>query len=167
MMALNSASSSSYDVRIRQAIFGSTDRTSRQTSTPLPSGSRPSRNSHVGPQRRYPPGRLSCGTGLTDDIDASVRLHEGAQALPNDLVVVEEEHPDGLSLRCLVVRHGSLAFVGWRHVHGLLSVSSDVFAVVNSPGSTGPLLNNQTRRSVSSRRWRRRKLLACRRQLRM
>jgi hypothetical protein len=43
MIALNKASSSAYEVRIRHAIAGSTDRSSRQTSTPLPSGSRPSR----------------------------------------------------------------------------------------------------------------------------
>ena len=42
MIAANSASSSSYEVRIRPLIDGSTDRTSRQTSMPLPSGSRAS-----------------------------------------------------------------------------------------------------------------------------
>ncbi len=42
MMAAKSASSSSYDVRISARIEGSTARTCRHTSTPDPSGSRPS-----------------------------------------------------------------------------------------------------------------------------
>ena len=42
MMAANSASSSSYDVRTSTSMRRSTDRTWRHTSMPEPSGSRPS-----------------------------------------------------------------------------------------------------------------------------
>src|SRR3954453_3588412 len=48
MMEANRASSSSNEVRISALMVGSTDRRSRQTSTPLPSGSRPSRTATSG-----------------------------------------------------------------------------------------------------------------------
>ncbi len=48
MIESNSASSSENEVSIRHLISGSRDRISRQTSTPLPSGSRTSRTATSG-----------------------------------------------------------------------------------------------------------------------
>ena len=52
MMEENRASSSEYDVNIRQRIEGGLDWISRQTSMPLPSGSRTSRMATSGSSSR-------------------------------------------------------------------------------------------------------------------
>src|SRR6188474_1101854 len=89
MIAANSASSSSYEVRINALIDGSTERISRHTSMPLPSGSRPQRRDAVrGVDRR---------TGLADDLDVVLLLEHVAQATTHHLVVVEQVDPDHVS----------------------------------------------------------------------
>ena len=94
MIAENSASSSSYDVRMSAAISGARDRISRQTSMPEPSGSRPSRTATSG--RRAGMRRVASAAepGLADDLDVAVGLEQVAQPAPDDLVVVEQEDAD-------------------------------------------------------------------------
>ena len=94
MIAANSASSSSYEVRIRPWMDGSTARTSRQTSMPLPSGRRASRMATSGRSagiRRV----ASCAEpdSPTTSMSPSA-LQQVAQAAPDHLVVVEQEHSD-------------------------------------------------------------------------
>src|SRR3954464_3661214 len=99
MIAANSASSSSYDVRISARIDGSTARTARQTSMPDPSGSRASSTATSGRSAGARGGGRVGGArgraGLTDDLDVSGALEEGAQPLPHHLVVVEQVDADG------------------------------------------------------------------------
>ena len=94
MIAANSASSSSYDVRMSALIDGSTARTARHTSMPEPSGSRASRTATSRPQRRDPRGRLGGGGGLADDLDVLGALEQEAQPFAHDVVVVEQVHAD-------------------------------------------------------------------------
>src|ERR1043165_1735277 len=76
MIAANSASSSSYEVRISPLIDESMARTSRHTSMPLPSGS------------------LGRRPGLADHLDITRGVQQVGQAAPDHLVVVEQEHTD-------------------------------------------------------------------------
>ncbi len=61
-------------------------------------------NRHVGAHGGHPAGSLQRRTGLPDDLDVVLVLEELAQPTPHDLVVVEQEDPDGP-----VIRH--VAFV--------------------------------------------------------
>ena len=101
MIAANSASSSSYDVRISAWIVGSTARTVRHTSIPEPSGSRASSTATCGRSAGIRAVASSADAGLADHLDVAGALQEGAQTLPHDLVVVEQVHAD------LVVSHVS------------------------------------------------------------
>ena len=94
MIAANSASSSSYEVSIRPLIDGSTDRTSRHTSMPLPSGRRASSTATSGRSAGMRPRGLLRRPGLADHLDVAVRLEQLGQAPADHLVVVEQEDPD-------------------------------------------------------------------------
>ena len=95
MIAENSASSSSYDVRISALMDGSTERTSRQTSMPVPSGSRPSRIATSGRSAGIRRAASWAEPGLADDLDVALGLEQLLDAAAHDLVVVEQEHADG------------------------------------------------------------------------
>ena len=95
MIAANSASSSSYDVRISALIAGSTARTVRQTSMPGPVGQSRVEDGDVGAEGGDARRGLLGEPGLADDHDVAAGLQQRAQALSDDLVVVEQEHPDG------------------------------------------------------------------------
>ena len=94
MIAANSASSSSYDVRISARIDGSTARTARHTSMPEPSGSRASRTATSGRRAGIRCGGLVGRAGLPDHLDVAGALEQGAQPLADDLVVVEQVDAD-------------------------------------------------------------------------
>ena len=94
MIESNRASSSENDVRIRHWIEPSSERTSRQTSTPLPSGSRMSTIATSGLVGGDPSDALGRRPGLADDLDVVVRLEELTDPAPDDLVVVQQEHPN-------------------------------------------------------------------------
>ena len=76
MIAANSASSSSYDVRISALIVGSCERTSRHTSMPEPSGSRPSRIATSGRSAGIRRVASSAEPGLADDLDVGLALEQ-------------------------------------------------------------------------------------------
>ena len=92
MTAAINASSSAYEVSIRHTIWGCLDRISRQTSIPLPSGSRTSRMATSGR------GRWDAGKGLldrarlADHLDVLGGLEERPKTGSNDLVIVEQEY---------------------------------------------------------------------------
>ncbi len=77
MMASNSASSSPNEVSIRQATSGSRARTSRQISTPLPSGSRTSSTATSGLVLRDPGEGHPGGAGVADDRRCRPRRRAG------------------------------------------------------------------------------------------
>ena len=94
MIAANSASSSSYDVRISALIV-------RIHRPDLPAhvdaaavGQPPVEHGHVGPQRRDAVSRLHRRTGLADHLDVALALQHVPQAAADDLVVVEQKDPD-------------------------------------------------------------------------
>ena len=95
MIASNSASSSAYEVSMRQASSGRRERTSRQTSTPRTVGQPDVENGDVGAGGGDPVARLLGGARLADDFEVVLRLEELAHAAADDLVVVEQEHLDG------------------------------------------------------------------------
>ena len=94
MIAENSASSSSYDVRISAAIV----RVARpDLAADVDAGAvgQPAvEDRDVGAQRRDAPDRLLRRAGLAHDLDVAVGLEQVAQPAADDLVVVEQEHPD-------------------------------------------------------------------------
>ena len=94
MIAANSASSSSYDVRIRARIDGSTERTVAAHLDARAVGQPGVEHRDVGAQRGDPVGGLLRRPGLPDDLDVAGALEQGAQPLADDLVVVEQVHPD-------------------------------------------------------------------------
>ena len=59
---------------------------------------------HVGTQRRDPPGCLLGETRLADDLDVTLTFEQLLEPTSDDLVVVEEEHPD---LVGRLLSHGS------------------------------------------------------------
>ena len=88
-----SASSSENDVSMRQATSGCRERTSRHTSTPLPSGRRTSRIATSGRVGGMRASACSGRSRLADDLEVVLGLEELPHPSPDDLVVVEEEHP--------------------------------------------------------------------------
>ena len=83
-----------------QAISGELDRISRQTSMPLPSGSRTSRIAtcgSVGGIRSRASATVAASPTTTR---SSVGLEQRPEPGPHDLVVVEEEDPDAQSRHC-------------------------------------------------------------------
>jgi hypothetical protein len=58
----------------------------------------------MGAQRRDPGGRLVGEPGLADDLDVALGLEQLAQSAADHLVVVEQEHAQGLA-----VTHGTHA----------------------------------------------------------
>ena len=110
MMASKSASSSENDVSIRQWISGWRDRTSRQTSTPLPSGSRTSSTATSGAVAGMRPSASSAVPASPTTSMSPAALDEVTQAPSHDLMVIEQEHGSrapfhhaarvGVGLRC-------------------------------------------------------------------
>ena len=94
MIASNIASSSANDVSIRQASSGRADRTSRHTSTPVPSGSWTSSTATSGLGERDPIERLRRRCRPHPRPRCRPRLRAGRGPPPDDLVVVEQEHAD-------------------------------------------------------------------------
>ena len=94
MIAENNASSSSNEVKISAAISGNLERTSRQTSMPDPSGSRPSRTATSWTKGRDASNCFLGQAGLSDDDDVAGLLQEVSETVPDHLVVVEEEDTD-------------------------------------------------------------------------
>ena len=101
MIAANSASSSSYDVRISARMLGSTERTARHTSIPEPSGSRPSSTATSGRSAGIRAVASTADAGLADHLDVVLALEQEAQALADDVVVVEEEDADRARSRAI------------------------------------------------------------------
>ena len=81
---------------MRQRISGWFERMSRHTSTPSPSGRRTSSTATSGAHGWEAPQRLVGGARLAHDLDLAliVGLQELADAAPDHLVVVEQEHSD-------------------------------------------------------------------------
>ena len=95
MIAANSASSSSYDVRISALTSGSTAADGAAHLDAGAVGQPRVEDGDVGAQRRDARGRLLGRAGLADDLDVTGGLQQRAQPLADDLVVIEQEHPDG------------------------------------------------------------------------
>ena len=76
-------------------MVGSTDRTSRQTSMPEPSGQPGVEDGDVGAQRGDPACGLLGQPRLADHLDVVRGLQQLAQPASDDLVVVQQEHLDG------------------------------------------------------------------------
>ena len=108
MIAANSASSSSYDVRI-SALDRRVDRADGAAHLDAGAVGQPGvEHRDVGPQRRDPVRRLLGRAGLADHLDVAVALEQGAQALAHDLVVVEQVDADlvvGSSAMGCSIRH--------------------------------------------------------------
>ena len=109
MIAWNSASSSENDVSIRHWISGWRERTSRHTSTPLPSGRRTSSTATSGRVGGMRAQRLVGGARLADHDDVARVLEQLADPAPHDLVVVEQEHPNLVAVGCGACR----SVIGW------------------------------------------------------
>ena len=94
MIAANSASSSSYDVRISARIVR-VDGADRPADLDAGAVGKPRvEHRHVGAQRRDAGGGLRGQPGLADHDDVAGRLQQRAQSVPDDLVVVEQEDAD-------------------------------------------------------------------------
>ena len=107
MIAANSASSSSYDVRIRAAIDGIL-RSDLTTDVDAGAVGQPAvEDRDVGPKRRDSADRLLRQTRLPDDLDVAVLLEELLEPAADDLVVVEQEHADLRSRLLLSFVHAS------------------------------------------------------------
>ena len=105
MIAWKSASSSEKDVSIRHWISGCAARMSRQTSTPLPSGSRTSSTATSGRVGGIREMASAAVPGLADHLDEPGRLDQVPEAPPDDLVVVEQEDTDPVGPLTLRGRH--------------------------------------------------------------
>ena len=99
-------------------MSGSTERTSRHTSMPVPSGSRPSRIATCGRSAGMRRVASWASPGLADDLDVALGLEQLADPAADHLVVVEEEHADG----CvdLGVSHGPTVDSSARDGHRLI-----------------------------------------------
>ena len=106
MIAPKRASSSEYEVSIRQAGGGVTaERMSRQTVTPSPSGSRTSRIATSGRSAGMRASACAAVPASPIDLDVVLGLQQLGDAAPDDLVIVEQEHGDG---------HGVPPFACWK-----------------------------------------------------
>ena len=75
-------------------VSGSSARISRQASMPDPSGSRTSITTMSGWWRLRLLDRLRDGPGLGDDLEALAPVEQRDEALPDDLVIVDDEQPE-------------------------------------------------------------------------
>ena len=83
-------------MNIRQATWGSCDRTSRQTDTPVPVGQPDIQHCHIGVQRQDLGHRARCRAGLADHLDVRLGLQQAAHSPADDLLIVQDEHADQL-----------------------------------------------------------------------
>ena len=89
--ASNSARSSVKEVSITTATSGWRLRTSRQTSTALPSGESDIEHDDVGTVASIPRDRVCDSGSLTDDREAGVHIEHLDRAATDDLMVVDDE----------------------------------------------------------------------------
>ena len=97
-MASIRASSSENEVNIKHRSSGLEVRSSRHTSMPDPSGSRTSSTATSGRVAGTLASASATVAGLPDHFQIASRLEEISDTTTNDLVVVEEEHPNHLQL---------------------------------------------------------------------
>ena len=100
MIASKSASSSANEVSIRQATSGIFDRRSRHTLDAVAVGQPDVEHGHVRPQRGI---RASADSAVAASPMTSISglgLKQLPDAAPDDLMVVEQEHPDRGTTRC-------------------------------------------------------------------
>ena len=96
MIAPNSASSSEYEVSIRHAGGGSTERADVPAHPDAVAVGQPHvEDGDVRAQRGDAGQRLRGGAGFADDLDVVLGLQQLRDAAADDLVVVEQEHRDG------------------------------------------------------------------------
>jgi hypothetical protein len=94
MIAANSASSSSYEVRIRPLDRRVDGPHVAAHVDPVAVGQPRVQHRHVRAQRRDPAGRLLGQAGLAHDLDVAVGLQQVDQAAPDHLMVVEKKDSD-------------------------------------------------------------------------
>ena len=98
-----------YEVRIRQRTLSCVERISRQTSMPLPSGSRASRSATSGGNGGNATQCIAGGRGLTNDDQIVGRRQELGKSSPNQFMIIKDEDSDSLvpGHRCSVIDHCS------------------------------------------------------------
>ena len=96
MIAWNSASSSANDVRIRHAVRGWRRADLAAGLDAVAVLQAHVEHGDVGVEGVDPADGLGLGARLADDLDVALGLEQVAQAPPDDLVVVEQEHGDSL-----------------------------------------------------------------------
>ena len=94
MIASKSASSSANEVSIRHLMSSSCERISRQTSTPLPSGSRTSSTATSGRVAGIRTRASARRARLADDLDVVLDREQLVDATPDHFVVIEQEYRD-------------------------------------------------------------------------
>ena len=120
MIAANSASSSSYDVRI-SALIGRVDRPHRAAHLDARSrpGSRASRTATSGRSAGIRAVASAAVAGLADHLDVVGALEQEAQPLADDVVVVEQVHADLVGVgHAPFLHHGDCAGASPRRCHG-------------------------------------------------
>ena len=103
MIASNSASSSLNDVSIRHLRSGNMRAQVAADLDPVPSGSRTSRTATSGIVAGTRCKRFGGGSRLADDLEVVGALQQLSHTSADDLMVIEEEHPDHNWLACSTV----------------------------------------------------------------
>ena len=90
----------------------------RQASMPERLGIRMSSSTTSGARAGRERGALDAVAGLADDLDARLDAEQHGQAAPEQLLVVDHEHPDGLGLVSVAscghrAHHGTTGRVRW------------------------------------------------------